>query len=313
MSASHHHHHEHVAASGQQSLLRSIVLNLIITIAEAIGGIVSGSLSLLADALHNFNDTASLGISYVARKISRKEADQKRTFGYERAEIIGAFINLITLVLIALYLIVEAVERFINPQDIDGRIMLVVGSIALLANLATILLLYRHSEGSLNIKSAFVHIVSDALASVAVLVGAALIILYQVYIVDPILTAIISVYILIQSYHMLKQTIDILMESAPSDLDLDELIHSIHRIDGVQDMHHVHLWRLDESRLALEAHISVCESDLDKMETIKQNVKTRLSDDFDIAHSTLEFETSPCENPCNGSCYQSHSVQIEHE
>ena len=163
-SHDHGHHHHHGEGQTEGRLWISIFLNLIITLAEFVGGIISGSLALLSDALHNLNDTASLAISLIARKISKRDANIDKTFGYQRAEIIGAFINLITLVIIALFLIKEGVERFYNPQPIDGTVMFIVAVIGLLGNVITAVLLYKSSEENINIRSAYIHILSDALS-----------------------------------------------------------------------------------------------------------------------------------------------------
>lgn len=303
MAHSHNHGHHHGEGQTEGRLWISIILNFIITLAEFIGGIVSGSLSLLSDALHNLNDTTSLGISLVARKVSKKEANREKTFGYQRAEIIGAFINLITLVIIALFLIKEGVERFYNPQPIDGTVMFIVAIIGLLGNVITAVLLYRSSKENINIRSAYIHIMSDAFSSVGVIVAGILIIQYQLYIIDTILTLIIAGYILWQSYHMLRKTINILMESTPANIEIPEIQKAMNRINGVLDTHHLHVWRLDEHNILLESHVVIDEEDMSRMESIKSNLKELLTSNFDIHHSTLEFEFEPCEehakSPCN--------------
>lgn len=298
-----HHHHHHGEDQTEGRLWISIFLNLTITLAEFIGGLISGSLSLLSDALHNLNDTTSLGISLFARKVSKKEANQQKTFGYKRAEIIGAFINLITLVIIALFLVKEGVERFYNPQPIDGFVMFVVAIIGLLGNVITALLLYRSSKENINIRSAYIHIMSDALSSVGVIVAGWLILQYQVYVVDTILTLLIAGYILWQSYYMLRKTIDILMESTPRELELDEVTKAMQQVDGVREVHHLHVWRLDEQNILLESHVVIDESDVNHMEAIKSSLKELLEKRFDIHHSTLEFEFEPCEESIENPCH----------
>ena len=284
------HTHGHGKEMGTTRLVLAIIFNALITAAEFVAGFISGSLTLLADAAHNLNDTASMGVSLVARRVSAREANRRRTFGYDRAELIGAFINLVTLILIALYLLVEAIRRFFEPQTIAGDLMIIVGAITLAANVATAFVLYKPSKGSLNIKSAFIHIVADAMGSAAVIVCGWLIVSYGWTIVDPILTIVIACYILAQSYRMLRETISILMETAPKDFDLDEMIRRITAMNGVQNVHHVHLWRLDEKRVAMEAHVCVARRDLDEMERIKDAVKRSLRDDYGVSHATLEFE-----------------------
>lgn len=304
-SGHHHHHHDHSDASTLK-LWGSIALNLIITIAEIVGGLVSNSLALLSDAVHNLNDTISLGIALFARKVSKREANERKTFGYKRAEIIGAFINLITLVLVALFLIKEGIERFFDPQAIDGLTMFWVAIIGLMGNLITAALLFKDSKDSLNIRSAFIHIVSDALSSVGVIIGGWLILKYEWYIVDTILTVLIGGYILWHSWHLLKETINILMESKPEHIELNELKNRIERIDYVCGAHHVHVWRLDEKSTLLESHIVIEKEDLSKMEEIKAAIKTMLHDEYHITHSTLEFEFEPCADPIHAKHVHAH-------
>lgn len=289
-----HHHHHNFDDSSTIKLWISIFLNLAITIAEIIGGILSNSLALLSDAVHNLNDTLSLGISLAARKISKKEANKDKTFGYKRAEIIGAFINLITLVLVAIFLIKEGVERFFDPQPIDGFTMFWVAIVGLMGNFITAALLFKDSKDSLNLKSAYIHILSDGLSSVGVIIGGWLIIKYEWFIVDTILTVGIGAYILWHSYHMLRETIDILMQATPDEIDIPELQTRIKAVPKVCGVHHVHVWRLDEHEIMMESHIAIEQEDINEMETIKTAIKKVLHDDFGIHHSTLEFEFEPC-------------------
>lgn len=297
----HGHHHHHIPTDDDKGtslrLWISIILNLIITVAEVVGGIVANSLALLSDALHNLSDTTSLGISLVARRISRKQPDKARTFGYRRAEIIGAFINLLTLVLIALFLIKEGVERFFDPREIQGNVMLIVAVIGLLGNLGTAAVLMGRFKSSLNLKSVFVHIVSDALSSVGVIIGGWLILQYGIYWVDSVLTLVIGAYILVHSYGMLRSTIDILMESTPGEIEWDQVNKTMEQVDGVQEVHHLHIWRLDERNICLEAHVVIKKRDLEALEEIKNQLKEKLYHAFSINHSTLEFEFEPCEDP----------------
>ena len=303
MAHSHNHGHHHGDDQTEGRLWIAIILIFIITAAEFIGGIISGSLALLSDALHNLNDTTSLGISLIARKISKKDANREKTFGYKRAEIIGAFINLITLIIIALFLIKEGVERFYNPQPIDGMVMFIVAIIGLLGNVITAILLYRDARENLNLRSAYIHILSDAFSSVGVIIAGVLILWYELYIIDTILTLIIAGYILWHSYYMLRQTINILMESTPANIEIPNVQQAMVKVSGVLDIHHLHVWRLDEKNILLESHVVIDEDNIGEMESIKSALKKLLSSSFDIHHSTLEFELEPCEehheSPCN--------------
>jgi cobalt-zinc-cadmium efflux system protein len=295
MGHNHHHHHSHnVDDSSIWKLWVSIFLNLGIALAQVIGGIIANSLSLLSDAVHNFNDSMSLVTTLVTKKIAKKGASSSKTFGYKRAEIIGAFANLITLVIVALFLIKEGIERFFVPEPIDGITMFWVAMIGLAANLITAALLWKNAKEDLNMRSAFIHILSDALSSVGVIIGGWLIIQYEWYIVDTILTLIIGSYILWHCYYMLKEAIDILMESKPENINIDELVKAMSSVDKVCDVHHLHVWRLDEQNTLLESHIRINKEDLNEMESIKSSIKKILHDEFEISHSTLEFEFKPC-------------------
>ena len=287
MSGHNHHHH---APASDRGLILAVGINFFLTLAQIIGGVISGSLSLIADALHNLSDAASLGIALFARKISRKPADEFKSFGYQRAEVIAALINLTLLIVVSLYLIYEAVWRIIEPQAITGWIIVVVAGIALIIDMITAMITFRMSKNNMNMKAAFLHNLSDAFASIAVVIAGTLIILYQWYWVDTLLTFLIAGFVLWQGVVMLPKTIHLLMEGTPENLELEDIRSTIEGLEGVEEMHHVHVWSLDEKRVALEAHIVVITDELKEVELIKGNVKLALKEEFDISHSTLEFE-----------------------
>lgn len=304
MGTHHHHHGGHARVDGgEKRLLFSIVLNLFIAVVQFAGGLLSGSLALLSDALHNATDASSLGVSYGARRISRRKATSNKTFGYRRAEIIGAFINLIVLTLIGFYLIIEAVERFFDPRAIDSTVMIAIALASVAVNVLTGAILYRDAQESLNVRSAFLHILTDAVSSAAIVLGGLLILWLGALWIDPLLTALIALYILYHSYGLLRETVDILMESVPADVDVEEVRAAIQKEAPVQEVHHLHVWRLDDRHTALEAHVVIDEDDLMAMEAIKGAIKARLSSSFGIEHSTLEFEVAPCQHPQAGRCY----------
>ncbi len=301
----HHHpgYYNRESGTATRRLWISIALNLVITLAEIVGGILSNSLALISDAIHNLSDTASLGISLVARKISFRKPDDSKTFGYRRAEIIAAFINLVALVIIAFFLIKEGIERFWDPQPIDGGVMFWVALIGLAGNVITAMLLHRDSKSNLNIKSAYIHIFWDAVSSVAVIAGGFVIWFYDIYIVDTIITLLISAYILYHSYGLLRETINILMEATPEDIDVDEIREAIESADHVIDAHHVHVWNLSEKQRLLECHVIIKRSDAGMLEEIKSEIKKLLLERFSIDHSTLEFEFEVCNHKENKACY----------
>ena len=271
-------------------LLWAVILNQLLTVGQVIAGIISGSVALLSDAAHNFNDANALLIAYIARRISKRDADDRYTFGYRRAEMIGALINLTLLAVIGLYLIYEGIMRFIDPKEIIGWLMAATAVLALVIDVATALLLWAMSRGSLNVRAAFIHNIVDALGSVAVLLGAGAIIWFGWTWVDPTITLLIASYVLWQVFKMLPQATRVLMEGTPVDFDLNKLVNKVESIDGVSGMHHVHIWELDEQHRALEAHMVLQYGNPGECESIKMQIKRLLSDDFQIQHSTLEFE-----------------------
>ena len=287
MSEHHHHHH---APESDRGLLLAVGINVLLTLAQVIGGIVSGSLSLIADALHNLSDAASLGIALFARKISRRPADESKSFGYQRAEVIAALINLTLLITVSLYLIYEAVWRIVEPQVVAGLIIVLVAGVALIIDIITALITYRLSKSSMNMKAAFLHNLSDALTSIGVIIAGALILLYEWYWVDTLLTFLIAGFVLWQGMIMLPKTIHLLMEGTPENLSSAEIKSSMEEAGDVEDVHHIHIWNLDEHRIALEAHVVVTANELQEVEGIKENLKRVLKDKFKITHSTLEFE-----------------------
>lgn len=286
--------HDHDVPQERWRLLVSVVLNFAITVAEVVGGLLSGSLALLSDALHNFGDTMSLAVSYFARRYSDRGANLRKTFGYKRLEVVAAFFNLVVLALISLFLVKEGIDRALEPRPIRGGLMLAVACIGLGANVATALLLRRQSKESLNIRSAYLHIVTDAASSVGVVLGALVILRFDFVLIDPILTVAIAGFILYQVYHLLRDTTNILMNSAPPDVDVERVVREMGKVPLVRDVHHVHVWSLDEHTIALEAHIVIDGEDATSMNEVKSEVKSILEVRFGISHSTLEFEFEQC-------------------
>jgi cobalt-zinc-cadmium efflux system protein len=294
MAHDHSHTGEHLS---DRRLVAAVALNLLLTIVEVIAGLVAGSLALLADALHNFNDCGSLIIALVARRIGRRPSDERRTFGYRRAEIIGALINLTILLVIGLYLTYEAVVRLIDPQPIEGWVVVVVAAIALTIDLATAALLYAMSRGNLNLRAAYLHNLADAFSSIGVIVAGAMVLWFSAYWVDSAITLGIAAYILWQSVTMMGRSIHILMEGAPADVDFEALVAELQSIDGVVEIHHLHVWELDEHNRAMEAHVVVDAEHLAQWAAVKREIKLRLGERFHIHHSTVEFE-APNEAEC---------------
>ncbi|MCB1486689.1 MAG: cation transporter [Bauldia sp.] len=296
VSGHHHHHHHHFGddsgGAGDRRVAWAVAVNVLLTVAQAVGGIFAGSLSLVADALHNLSDAASLGIAFMARRIARRPSDDSMTFGYVRAEIIAALINYTTLIVVGLYLVYEAILRFFDPEPVDGWLVVIIAGVALVIDLATAALTYALSKESMNIRAAFLHNVADALGSIGVIVAGTLILLFGWTIVDPIITLVIAGYILWQAFAEIGATIRILMQGTPPDIDVADLVAAISEVRGVQNVHHLHIWSIDERHAALEAHIVLGEGEVDVAagDAVKQRIKAMVSDRFGISHTTLEVE-----------------------
>jgi len=233
---------------------------------------------------------ASLVIAFAARKIARRPADARMTFGYGRIEIVAALINYTTLILVGFYLIYEGGMRMVDPPEVQGWTVVILGGVALAIDTLTALLTYSMQKGSVNIRALFLHNLSDALASVAVIVGGTLIILYDMRWVDPAITIGIALYILYLAVAEIGGPIRTLMLGSPPDIDNEGVIHVIRNVDGVRDVHHVHLWQMQESEAALDCHVVLTEEGWKRIEAIKAGIKQRLKDRFGIVHSSLEFE-----------------------
>ncbi|NND92508.1 MAG: cation transporter [Granulosicoccus sp.] len=284
------HHHHPDPAAGDLRVALAVAVNLALTVAQIVGGLFAGSLSLIADALHNLSDAMSLIIAFVARRIGRRPSDESMTFGYARVEIVAALINYTTLIIIGLFLVYEASMRFFEPQIVDGWLIVIIACIALAVDAITGLLTYTLSRQSINMRAAFLHNVADALGSVGVIVAGTLIIIYDWWIIDPIVTLGIAGYILWLSITEIGGVIRILMLGSPPDIDMNQLIDSITEVVGVNGVHHAHLWQMDEHRNAMDAHIVIDGGSWHRADDIKQHVRDVLLRDHSIAHVTLELE-----------------------
>lgn len=295
------HHHSHSHSHGGnlkgRNLLISILLNILITTAQVIGGIVSGSLSLLSDALHNFSDVLSLVISYIASIFARKNASKHKTFGYKRAEIVAAFVNAATLIIVAIILIIEAIERFQNPQDIESNLVIWLSLLGITANGLSVLLLKKDANSNMNMKSAYLHLFTDMLASIAVLVGGLLIKYYEMYWVDSVLTLAIAVYLIFVGYDLLKDSFKVLMLFTPEDIEVKDIVERLQKHTLIKNVHHVHVWQLNEEETHLEAHIDFYKDiSLSEFDEILNEIEEILYHEFDINHVNIQPEYGKCDS-----------------
>lgn len=300
MSEIHHHsHHSHnteIIEKSKGKLALTVFLNLIITISQIIGGIVSGSLSLISDALHNLSDAVAIIVSYIAIVLTQKKRTNRHTFGLKRAEIISAVFNSATLVAIAFYLFYEAAFSFIYPKEIKGSLMFWVALIGLFANLFSTVLLHKDSKKSINIKSAYLHLLSDTVSSVAVIIGAILIIYFKIFWVDSVLTFLIGLYVLKGCYSILMEAIHILMEGAPEGISIEDIKEELIKVNKVIDIHHVHIWSLSEHEIHFEAHVNIYDMNVSDTHKIRMKIEEILSHKFNIVHVTVQFEANCCDN-----------------
>lgn len=253
---SEHQHHTHDTLKGR-NLFLSIVLNLAISIAQTIGGFLSGSIALLSDALHNFSDVLSLLISYIAHRLAARKFTTRYTFGLQRAEILAAFINSAVLMGIAIYLGFEAVERMITPHPIHSMIVVWLAIASIVVNGLSVLLIQSDAKKSINIKSAYLHLFTDMLTSIAVLIGGLLMKFYGIFWVDGLITLLIACYLVYSSWKLFVESINIILLCSPGKIDVQQLKSKIEAIKGIKNIHHLHLWLLTDNQVNMEAHIDL--------------------------------------------------------
>jgi cobalt-zinc-cadmium efflux system protein len=280
--------HMHEKNEGNRYVWATL-LNIIITLAEVIGGLLSGSLALLSDAVHNFTDTLSLIIAGVAQKISCKEQNERNTFGYRRAQIIAAFVNSIFLVVVTVILIFESLQGFMEPHPIKGGLMLIIAFIGLVANLGTALILHNHNEESLNQRAAYLHIMADTLSSVGVLLAGVLIYFFHINWIDPLVTLFVAIYMLKETWPVLKKTTQILMQ-ANIDVPLDAIVAAVKQFPHVKGCHHFHTWQIDENNILLSFHVTLDDMQLSDAEELVNTIRRQIAAEFGVSHVTVQTE-----------------------
>jgi cobalt-zinc-cadmium efflux system protein len=291
---SHTHNHSHAKLKGR-NLFISIFLNIIITVAQVIGGLISGSLSLLSDALHNFTDVISLIVSYIATVLAGKSASLHKTFGYKRAEILAAFVNAATLVIVAVLLIKEAIIRFQHPQVIESGIVIWLSLLGIIANGLSVLLLKSDSDKNMNMRSAYLHLLTDMLASVAVLIGGLLMKFYEIYWVDSVLTLVIALYLIWVGFDLLKDSFHVLMLFAPENIPVTDIVNEVQQLEEIKNVHHVHVWQLNEEETHFEAHIDFNNDiTLSQFDAILVKIEELLYHKFHINHVNIQPEFGKC-------------------
>jgi cobalt-zinc-cadmium efflux system protein len=280
--------------------LFALGITLFMMLAEIVGGVLSNSLALLSDAGHMFTDTLALALSFFAMKFAGMPATEKKTFGFYRLEILAALLNGITLVLISLYIMYEAYQRILNPQPVAGTLMLIVAVIGLIVNIVGALFLVKHHETNLNIRGAFLHIIGDAISSVGVIIGGIVILYTGWYLIDPILSILIALGIIAGAIGLVSESVSILLESAPSHINIAAVAGEIAKIDGVREAYHVHVWTITSGVYALSAHVIIDDRPVSGSRVLLDAITQRLTDRFKIMHSTIQLECERCDE--GGSC-----------
>jgi cobalt-zinc-cadmium efflux system protein len=289
----HHHHHNEVTQKSVRLLILSFVINMLLSVAEIIGGIISGSVSLIGDALHNTSDAFSILIAVIAFKIGNKKASAKYTYGFKRAEIIGGFVNLILLFISGCYLLAEGIERLINPQQIDGLLIIWISVLALIIDALTAKISHHDAHHNSNMKMVFIHNLADAFGSIGVIISGLCIMWFDLYRVDGIVALLIAFYMIFQSVVSFPQIVNILMNAAPDNIDIEQVKNSLLAIKNIKNVHHLHLWCISEHNVAIECHIESDNND------IIVEATQLLKDKFGITHCNFQVENKSCDECCD--------------
>lgn len=300
-------HEHHKNERDMRSLMRPLFIALSITATftfiEFLGGLLSKSLALMSDAGHMFMDSLALALSLMALRIAFRPPTEKKTFGFSRAEILAAFLNSTALIVLSLLIVYEAILRILEPPEIDAPLMLIVALAGLCANGAGIYFLHDISKTNLNVKGAFLHVVGDLLSSIAVIAGAIMIYFFNVTAIDPILGILIACLILYGAIRLLLQSTNILLESTPSHLELDTVRRNVLEIDGIIDVHDLHIWTISSGLYSMSAHLVINDRMISECSSIVKACKNMLETKFAITHTTFQLECDKCpENSCAFDC-----------
>ncbi|HOW56402.1 MAG TPA: cation diffusion facilitator family transporter [Smithellaceae bacterium] len=307
------HNHNHQEASWGKRLVISMLVNLIIPLVQIYGGIVSGSMALISDALHNLSDFVALTINYAALKIGRRGPTMKQTFGYKRIEIFATLISVALLYGAAFYIAVESWQRLLNPQPIAGKLVIWIALVGFAGNALSALLLHTGARKNMNMKSAFLHMLADALTSLVVAV-LGIIWLYQPwYWLDPLFSWLIVALILYSGWGLLKDSYLILMNATPPGINLADIQRELENIEGIKEIHDLHVWNPSAESIALAVYITVPDQMMSRVDELACQVKELLLDRFKIDHPILQFETSSCANGKLLCCIVKQTHHDEHK
>jgi len=296
--SSHTHTHSHLREAARQTTPRlslSLFLTLAFVVVEASAGYFANSLALLTDAAHNLTDVIALGLSWFAIRLTSQPANAQKTYGYHRAGILVALLNSTTLVLISIGIFYEAYHRFISPPEVKSSILIGVGLIAVVVNLVTALLVHRGSETDLNLRSAFVHLMGDVISTVGAVIAGVIIYFTNANWLDPFVSVLIGFLILYNAWGILRETIDILLESTPRDLDIKKMVSDITKVDGVLGVHDIHVWSLTQNLRTMSAHILTEDISVSAGAEIQGRINELVYHRYNISHATLQLECVDCD------------------
>jgi len=280
---------------GKRDLLIALSITVIMMVVEVIGGILSNSLALLSDAGHMLTDNLALLLSFFAMTFASMPATDRRTFGFFRLEILAALVNGIVLVLVSLYIMYEAYLRIIHPQPVAGTLMLIVAMIGLVANVIGAFVLKKHSHASLNIRGAYLHILGDALSSVGVVIGGGIILYTGWYLIDPLLSILISLVIVYGAWALVKESVSILLESVPAHINIETISAEIQKIVGVREAYHIHVWTITSGVYAMSGHVLIDDQPVSSSKDVLDRIRALLANKFKIEHSTIQLECDRCD------------------
>ena len=274
-----------------KNLFITIVLNIIITVSQIIGGIFSGSLALLSDAMHNLSDVLALFIAYFANRLASRPNNETKTFGFKRAEILAALFNASVLIGIAVFLIIEAFHKFYHPEAINSVWVISLGLLSIVLNAASVLLVKDDAHDNMNIKAAYLHLLTDVMTSVAVVVGGILMYYFGIFWIDPLISLVIAIYLIWASSGLVRDSTAILMQFTPKGIKINEIVKTIEAHESIQNAHHIHVWNLDDHQIHLEAHLDFKEDlTLSKTNNVIDTLEKILHDKFDVEHATFQCE-----------------------
>jgi cobalt-zinc-cadmium efflux system protein len=303
-STNHSHTHSHLHDAARQTTTRlswSLAITLAFVIFEAAAGYLANSLALMTDATHNLTDVIALGLSWFAIRLTIQPANAQKTYGYHRAGILVALLNSTTLILISLGIFYEAYKRFVSPTEVQSGILIVVGLIAVVVNLVTALLVHRGSESDLNLRSAFVHLMGDVVSTIGAVIAGILIYFTGANWLDPFVSVLIGLLILYNAWGILRDAVDILLESTPRDVDMKKMVVEITQLDGVLGVHDLHVWSITQNLRTMSAHILTEDISVSAGTEIQNRINEMVYHRYNIAHATLQLECVDC-NPDSLYC-----------